>query len=261
MFFWLGLLTFVASLLYFSFFPRNDGLRLIDKPQADALVAPFVAQHMAALKAVKHKNENDVPDYISEMLNTSINLFNQKSANIGVVSSPAIRSYLPQGTVLNDFSDTLSGSGFASIVLCINNTSGELSASCGLTDENAAYTTSDFLITYGAIPSYWGDYFTALSPRALGERLFLTDYTQQYHLPATCGVLSCTAPTAPAGTDYQPGSNCVVDTTRHRVVYLPNAFMDKVPIPANRDVLVCISRLSAAYSFKTNPPQIIYPQL
>ena len=261
MFFWLGLLTFVASLLYFSFFPRNDGLRLIDKPQADALVAPFVAQHMAALRAAKHKNETDTPDYITEMLNSSINLFNQKNANIGVISKSAIRSYLPQGTSLNDFTDTLSSEGFKSIIICINNTTGQLSASCGLTDENAAYTTSDFLITYGAIPSYWGDYYTALSPRALGERLFLTDYTQQYHLPATCGVLSCTAPEAPAGTDYQPGSTCVVDTTRYRVVYLPKAFINSAPIAGDADTLVCISRLSAAYTFKTNPPQLIYPQM
>ncbi len=261
MFFWLGLLTFIASILFFSFFPRNDGLRLSDKPQADSLVAPFVAQHMAALKVIKHKNENNIPNYISEMSNSTINLFKQKTDNIGVVAQPLIRSYLPQGTVLNDFTDTLNGSGFASIVLCINNETGDLSTLCGKTDENAGSTTSDFLITYGPIPESWGDYYTALSPRALGERLFLADYTQQYHLPATCGVLSCTAPEAPAGTDFQPGSKCVVDTTRHRVVYMPQAFMNNVPLDEERDILVCISRLSAAYSFKTNPPQIIYPQL
>ena len=269
MFFWFGFLTILASILYFSFYPRNDPLQVIDKPIADSLTAPLIAQHMAALKdasIIVYREKNQVNNshaitqkYILEAENTlnpssSLNSFNslENAGSYFKVTDKAIKYYLPKGIERN--------TAFYSYITCFSN--GQLTNKCGCTNENGEEKcTTDFLITIGKIPSEWG-YYGKLAPRALAERLFLTKYTEDTNLPVTCGILDCSGK-SPSGEDFFPNSSCSIYTTRYQDVRVPDLqqFLQQEHsnINSSSSTMVCISRLSVTYKLKENPAEIIYP--
>lgn len=256
MFFWLSVITFVVGILFYGLFPRNDGLRVMDKPEAANIVAPFVAQHMAALQFVKANG------YESEVADTT------GTTGTYYVPLDDWRNFMPAGMTGNRTNSRLLDP--TSMVFCVKNSNSTLTANCAMT---TGTTSSDYLVTWATIPgNYPDDYIKNLLPRALGESLFLTDYTREYHLPAVCGVLTnISDAVAPAGTDFQPGSSCAINNTRQRGAFMPTALIggpfnftiddtvSNVSLSCNSSTVVCISRLFAAYDLNAIPPQIIYP--
>ena len=101
MFYSLTILTLLASILFYSFYPRNDGIKNVDMPAAKAYVTEFVAHHMAAVEAAraisydstagKNKmayeswipnSQIDIANYVNYMPpNTPENVLNDRIAN------------------------------------------------------------------------------------------------------------------------------------------------------------------------------------
>lgn len=238
MFFWLGLLTFISTILVYSFFPRNDGIREIDVPIAKVAVSGLVHQHMAALQAatVMVKDTTTGQNKLQYMTwrekdNTS-NILPVKN------DSDGYKAYRLRRINLAAFGTQ------ATILFCVDNASGELKTTCGVTGSTLAHPngTTDFLMTYeGEIDA--DDYIFSLSPRALGHKMFFTPYEEGVHLQTQCGVVECFGPTQP---EYDPNGKCTLNNTRYRTVTLPYAITNAEDLDLD-GALVCITRLSAAY--------------
>lgn len=269
MFFWFGFLTILASILYFSFYPRNDPLQVIDKPIADSLTAPLIAQHMAALKDASIIVYGEISDVNnSHTINQKYILetkevLNQDQSSLRYcggsypcfqVTEDAVNYYLPKGIKQN--------TDFKSYITCFSNDSGQPTDKCGCTNEGIEgeeKCTTDFLITIGEIPDEW-DYYGKLAPRALAERLFLTKYTKDTNLPVTCGILDCSGNSSSEKEDFFPNGPCFIYTTRYQDVRVPNLReLLNLDINSSLGIMVCISRLSVTYKLKENPAEIIYP--
>lgn len=269
MFFWLTVLTFLAGLLMYSLHPRSDRMETLDKPRADALVVPFIAQHVAALQAVSQPHEDvSEPLYASQMALTQtesgeLSLFEKipetEEEKIGILKRDALLNFGVPGMSFQDMTTGLTGDGFRSAVFCVNNADSSLVTTCRNKNKDTTDgTTTDFLITWANLDDMgWGTYFKGLAPRAIGERLFLTRYTPEAHLQMSCGFLLNTS-TAGAGKDFQPSSTCAIDTTRYQDVYVPTAFTALTG--CNENIIICISRLFATYDTSTSPATIIRPE-
>lgn len=253
MYYWLALFTFIASMLFYSFYPRSDAVKMVDKPKASVLVEPFIAQHLVALDAVQLKDNDDVMAYIPAMAGTTSGLLTVPAGGYGKIEldKDAFGHFNTTSIVFNNQ--------FTSAVFCILNetpSTEKLTTSCGQTAGSMA--TTDFLVTYGSVPESWG-YYGMLAPRVLGEKAFLAPYDEKYHARTQCGVvdmgdgLVVRTPTS----DFDPESGIVLNNSRYQVVTVPRYIAAKLNL-APRD-LMCITRLSAAYDF-ANPPKIIYPQ-
>ena len=253
MFFWLGLLTFISTILVYSFFPRNDGIKEIDIPIAKVAVSGLVHQHMAALQAatVMRKDATTGQNELQYMTWRE----EPNTGNTLEVESDKYEAYLPRGINLDAFGTQ------ATILFCVDNASGELTTTCGVTGSTLAHPngTTDFLMTYeGEIDA--DDYIFNLSPRALGHKMFFTPYEEGVHLQTQCGVVECFGPKQP---EYDQYGKCTLNNTRYRTVTLPRAITDTVrwkkkntSVDLDEDTntfvdldgaLVCITRLSAAY--------------
>lgn len=236
MFFWLSLLTFISTILVYSFFPRNDGIKEIDVPIAKVAVSGLVHQHMAALQAatVMVKDAKTGQNKLQYMTW-------REGANVGntlVVENGLYGAYLPRGINLDAFGAQ------ETILFCVDNYSGELATTCGVTGSTPVHLngTTDFLMTYeGEIDA--DDYIFNLSPRALGHKMFFTPYKEGVHLQTQCGVVECFGSKQP---EYDPHGECTLNNTRYRTVTLPRAITDAEDLDLD-GALVCITRLSAAY--------------
>ena len=236
MFFWLGLLTFISTILVYSFFPRNDGIKEIDVPIAKVAVSGLVHQHMAALQAatVMVKDTTTGQNKLQYMTWRK----DDESENILRVKSDKYGAYLPRRIKLGALGTQ------ATILFCVDNSSGKLTTTCGVTGSTPEYSsgTTDFLMTYeGEIDA--DDYIFNLSPRALGHKMFFTPYEDGVHLQTQCGVVECFGPKQP---EYDPNGKCTLNNTRYRTVTLPRAITNAVDLDG---ALVCITRLSAAYAY------------
>ena len=245
MFFWLSLLTFISTILVYSFFPRNDGIKEIDVPIAKVVVSGLVHQHMAALQAatVMVKDATTGKNKLQYM---TWREDPDATGNTLVVGNDRYGVYLPRGINLDAFGTQ------ATILFCVDNFSGELTTTCGVTGSTPEHSTgtTDFLMTYeGEIDA--DDYIFNLSPRALGHKMFFTPYKEGVHLQTQCGVVECFGPKQP---EYDQYGECTLNNTRYRTVTLPRAITDTVDLEEDANTfvdldgaLVCITRLSAAY--------------
>lgn len=234
MFFWLSLLTFISTILVYSFFPRNDGIKEIDIPIAKVAVSGLVHQHMAAVQAatVLVKDVTTGQNKLQYMTWRE----EHNTGNTLVVEN-GYEAYLPRGINLDAFGTQ------ETILFCVDNSSGELTTTCGVTGSTPAHSsgTTDFLMTYeGEIDA--DDYIFNLSPRALGHKMFFTPYEEGVHLQTQCGVVECFGSKQP---EYDPNGKCTLNNTRYRTVTLPRAITDAEDLDG---ALVCITRLSAAYT-------------
>ncbi len=252
MFYLLASLTFIATILFYSFYPRTDTVELLDKPAAKTAVAELLAQHTAALQAatiIKKTTEGKTtmayedwpsdPDYNNKQWDNGFPIVAEKFI-----------PFLPAGMVRSEIPPK-------SVVFCTDNMSGEKSDVCAKRyvekDENGNYTsygTTDFVITYTtmeALDVLYGTYISNLTPRALGEAVYFTEYKDEVHLTTNCGVLEEITDTIPPTQDYDTNNAThILDNTRFETVSVPKAFTDTLDND-NLTYLVCITRISVAY--------------
>ena len=226
MFFWLAVLTFFTTILIYGFYPRSDALKIVDKPEANNAISEVVTQHTSALQGITLQ-KGGRPVYIDLVPeNGSVTL-----------SEDVYYNYLPDGFI---FSETPP----ISRVFFFFFTNGQPADTCAVTAPTAAYPkgTTDFLVTYGDVPFNFSAYIAALAPRSLGEKVFLTDYSEEYHLQTNCGTVSC------------ENGVCHLNNTRYLTAEVPISIADQIP----EGSLVCLSRLSAAYELdENNKPTLI----
>ncbi|MGN1091509.1 MAG: hypothetical protein ACI4RJ_03365 [Alphaproteobacteria bacterium] len=228
MFYSLTILTLLASILFYSFYPRNDGIKNVDMPAAKAYVTEFVAHHMAAVeaaRAISYDSEagKNKMAYESWIPNSQIDIANYVN-------------YMPPNTPENVLNDRIANP----TLYCFDNANGSQS-NCAQRTANTAdsnFGSSDYIITFL-------DAGEAIDARALGEKMFLTSYSPDEHLKTQCGIL-----VEGSADDYDPRGTCVVDNTRYLTVSLPREFSCS-GISGLEGQLVCITQISAAYDGTT----------
>lgn len=235
MFFWLAVLTFFSTILIYGLYPRNDAIKIIDKPEANVAISEIVTLHTSALSALM-VSKNHILKY-TELV---------QSADPYTVVAADYARFLPYGYKFSSSVPPLAK------VFCVDNETGALTYQCNVTfpqDDAPTRGTTDYLVTYGTIsPADFSTYIAHLAKRSLGEKVFLTNYDEKYHLRVHCGTLSCSG----SGSTR---TNCRVDNTRFLTAPVPDVVARSIPA----DSLVCVSRLSVAYDLDSNNSPIYIP--
>ena len=262
MFFWLVLLTFFSSLLIYGLYPRNDGITIEDKPEANVAVADLLTQHLAAVDAAEilfKDGSTRTKAYVKWVENGD-----QGSSDPYEIPDEKFEDFLPAAYI---FSDTQLP---VSEIYCIKNNGRNLTKNCGVTSGDDS--TTDFLVTYiKGVPVNFDTYIAHLAHRSLGVKMFLTKYVNDsredknnsrafdgYSLKTNCGIVR--APTEIGALpdsmqDFDPSGTYVLDNTRYYTVRVPAL----VSLPAGS--LACITRLSATYTPDIyNNLRIVYPK-
>ena len=230
----LMILTFTALILFYSFYPRTDTVELLDKPMAKTAVAELIAQHSAALQAatVLHKQADGTNKMAYEVWNLTNN----------VITSTEYQSFMTPGLVP-------SAEKPVSVRICVNNATGEISNTCGVrtTNTNVSFPkgTTDFIITYlpkKNIDDEYGKYLGGLAVRALGENVYLTNYTEKQHLTTNCGIME-----EGTANEFDEYPEYVLSNTRYQTVSVPGAFTRMLGNLGDASYLMCITRVSVAY--------------
>ena len=232
----LAVLTFIATIMFYSFYPRSDGFEKIDKPGAKIAVTELIAQHSAALHAASMITTNSA-DSTKKMA--------YESWGTNIIPRSKFTTYLPAG-----FNASEHGLRPESYILCQSNTDGTLTTTCASHNATASNKgSSDYLITFislNALKAQYGDYIALLAPRALGEKTYLLDYKTNAHLSTNCGIIEERSDDMSVGGDFDPGSNYVLSNTRYTTVSIPRPFVNQ--LQSGYSYLACITRLSAAYN-------------
>ena len=246
MFYLLASLTFLTSILIYSFYPRTDGVTTIDLPTAKTAAMEILAQHSAALQAAtvltSDKDGNKKMRY--------------EDWERGQIVSSKYKDFLPSTFTPNPDTNYLP----YSQILCVdNNTASETSfcAQRNADTESSLYGSTDFVITrisLASLTASYGAYIANLTPRALGQISYFTDYDKKRHLTTNCGLVQAGRLN---GRDFDPNNaQYHLSDTRYETVNLPKAFTDT--LNENQDYIVCITRISVAYDSGTN--QLLYPK-
>lgn len=234
MFYALAIVTFLATILFYSLYPRNDGIKTIDMPSIKAEMAEMLAVHNAAVDAAKIVSYNDEKKRNQMAYETwSVDAdFN--------ISFADYRSFLPTGFTNEQ--------NFTPKLLCIDNknSSGTPIHGCNHIIADSADpnygTTTDYIVTLAENDNH-------LVARALGELTFFQNYsgkTNDPHLRTYCGYVDCSGGHA-SSEEFDSEGGCVLNNTRYRPIRLPRN------ITGNNDGnLICITRLSVTYDYKTN---------
>lgn len=226
MFYSLTILTLLASILFYSFYPRNDGIKNVDMPAAKAYVTEFVAHHMAAVEAAR------VISYDSAAGKNKM-AYESWTPN-EIIGIELYVNYMPPNTPENVLNHRIADP----TLYCFDNEDGSRSSNCARRTANIADRgSSDYIITFL-------DLDESIDARALGEKMFLTSYSPDEHLKTQCGIL-----VEGMANDYDPQGTCVVDNTRYLTVSLPREF--SCPGINSPEKLVCITQISAAYDGTT----------
>ncbi len=243
MFYLLAVVTFLATILFYSFYPRTDGIKTMDKPWARTAVSDMVVRHTSAQEAAR---------VVSFDTTTGKNKAAYANWTVGTLTTNFYADFLPTGFQVYTTNVPTTR------LLCIDNETGAASATCGVysANTNIAFPkgTTDFLMTYTPLENVQaqvGTYLANVAKRSLGETVFLTKYTPEEHLRVNCGVVDCSAGIA-TGNDFDPAGTCMLNNTRYLTVRLPRQIT-----AADDGLLMCITRLGAAYDENKN---IIYPQ-
>lgn len=264
----LVVLTFLASILFYSFYPRSDAINLVDKPEAQSLIFELVAQHSAAVQAattritpikqdaargrnrmryeMANANFPAWPKFFKADPNADENAEKPGLLSEAQYSDPSFGIFMPDAVRQYNLRPQ-------SLLLCVNNQTAKASAFCG-------NNTSDFIITImslDAIGSEYGPRQMTMLERALGESTFLANYdhnmlTTLYdstetkirnkaHLTTNCGIVASRAH-YPSFTDegdakaYDPyNAEFVLSNTRGPLVTLPRTFTNNYNVVAVGD--------------------------
>ena len=243
MFYSLAILTLLASILFYSFYPRNDGIKNVDMPNLKVDATEILAHHMAAVEAARvlFRDSED---------NNKLKMTYQTWTENRSISFDNYSSHMPAGTQASTFATPK--------LYCFNNSDGT-TGNCAQRTANRTnniYGSSDYIITFG------GKFDDTLTARALGEKVHLTSYAQNEHLKALCGILEYVEPiTASSESDkqveYDYQGTCMITNTRYQSVRLPRRFVcTEEGTGSYTGHLVCITQISTAYEDKKR----IYPQ-
>lgn len=235
MFYLLASLTFLSSILIYSLYPRSDGVTTIDIPNAKTAAMEILTQHSAALQAATvlktDENNNKIMRY--------------EEWGSGQITSAKYNDFLPSTFTPNPNTAYLP----YSQILCVDNTTASATSSCAKRNadaKNDIYGTTDFVVTHISLISLgdtYGEYIANLTPRALGQLTYFTDYDEKRHLTTNCGLVQAGKLT---GKDFDPNNAThYLTDTRYETVNLPRAFTDT--LDASKDYIACITRISVAY--------------
>ena len=171
-------LAFMASILFYSFYPRSDGIEMVDKPAAKATVFELLAQHSAAVSAatvliVPPKDAYSTTP-IKQDYQNNWSTFNPAASNQGMLEYGVYELYIPPYTRFDEGS--LRPETF---LLCLDNDTGKYSSNCA---KKTGLGSTDLLITLVslyALSAEYGPQYTTLVERALGESTYLSNYDHQ----------------------------------------------------------------------------------
>ena len=246
MFYALAIVTFIATILFYSLYPRNDGMRMVEMPQAKTELSEMIAVHNAAVDAAKvivydktaHRNQMDYERWYAK------NKLGVKGHNDGI-KFEVYSQFLPTG-----FTDKQN---FFPRLWCTDNSSdaGNVKYPCNHSITNyaapATDTTTDYIVTLSNGPEQ-----NPLYRRALGELTLLHGYSNEDNVPRLstyCGTIDCTSE-GPAGmTEYDPNGRCVLTNTRDVTIRLPRI----IGSGENHDFdgyLACITRIGVTYNYR-----------
>ena len=240
MFYLLGTLTFLATLLFYSLYPRADGVSQIDIPHAKIAVQELISQHSAALQAgslvVEASDGSRKMKYEDWIASGQMDFSDFLPPNMVQTNNPPI-----------------------STIICVDNKTASLTNNCArsqFNEENEDYGTTDFLVTYTTfsdLDPMYGTYLTSLTPRALGKKMRFIEYRDDstdgdgVQLSTYCGILA--ERSQKDGRDFDPNNaDFSLSNTRTKTVNLPKALTDDILNEMNEEYLICISRLSVAYN-------------
>ena len=268
MFSWLVIVTFVVSILFYAMFPRTDGFKTIDKPWSNYYGDILVHQHLAAWKASTVKSLATGLEAYNHAVRTGSSGLYAQTGNAYYMKEDFdyIRDFLRPGEVgPGKVYELGSDAKIKSVILCVDNTTGKFLNTCAVDfgKPEADRGTSDYLITFTILPSTE----SYLAIRQLGEKMFLMNYNAEKqkdtkkttaNLRVQCGAM---IPHSGADGDFQPGSPYVLDNTRHSNVSVPTVVARWLE-EQNREageIIMCITRLFAAYDTSKIPAELIYP--
>lgn len=246
MFYLLASLTFLTSILIYSLYPHSDGVTRIDIPSAKTAAMELVTQHSAALQAAT----------VLRMDENSNQKMRYEDWGSGQITSAKYGDFLPSVFTPNPNPSYLP----YSQVLCVDNTTGGMTSICARRNADIAndiYGTTDFVVTHislASIAETYGSYIANLTPKALGQITYFTDYDPKRHLTTNCGLVQSGRLT---GKDFDPNNATYYLTdTRYETVNLPLAFTDT--LYTNQKYIACITRVSVAYDNETQ--EIVTPK-
>ena len=236
MFYTLAFVAFVATILIYSFYPRNDGLRTVDMPREKAIVMQMVAEHNAAVEAAR------VVTYDNATRQNKLAYESWIMADDTLVPTGYYSQFLP--------ADFQRGPGINVELVCVDNATREVALyhdpatdrlyeRCGIhtadsntiirpDEPNGVWGTTDYLITYMEEEN-------PLQRRAAGELTYLAQHTDEEHLKTYCGYVS-------DADEHSFG----ITNTRHPI----RITCDDCAPPVGS--VACVTRLSVAYCDNKN---------
>ena len=211
-------LTFLASIMFYSFYPRSDAIELIDKPSANNAVFELVAQHSAVVQAAtvvvkpsaddskqekymnyeiffdQAKYELDKGDITKQEYGTGAGRFQTWPRFLGAKPSAALCTTqgIAAPVVPYDFYEEYLPVGFRnyepspqSFLLCVNNDDAKPTTCCGKTGLSGnSYGihsgTSDFIITITPIVSISASFGIPEQERLLARALGENAFLTKY---------------------------------------------------------------------------------
>lgn len=230
-------LTFMASILFYSFYPRTDTLELLDMPMAESAIYDLISQHTAVVEAAnvtRVQQGNSRQTY--ELPATNWPRFTGRKFQDGrldpsqFVSSNYLlyRDFVPPMYLESSEQLDVRQAEPVSALLCVNNFTGVASAICGAgaemiaaVDPNMAWGTSDFIITTMSLKEIQDEFglrSLRLLERALGRASFLTNYDNNMGKNACVNssgnIVDCSAEGAQISPKMHLTTNCGIIVAR-----------------------------------------------
>lgn len=267
MFSWLVIVSFIVSILFYALFPRGDAIQVVDKPWANFYPQALITQHLAAWQSSVVKDVSTGEEAYVHAISHGVTSLEKDTASGAYYIRPgyaSIERFLPLGSGNSKLFGLQDDSPLKSVIFCIDNATSAFTSICSVSmpTSNKDYApkgTSDFLVTYAILP----DSESFLAIRQMGEKALMIKYNEDIHLRVQCGMM--TYRNVGGKTDFQPGSKYFIDNTRYNDVTIPTAigmFLDSKTGSSSSDpldILLCVTRLNAAYDMTDLPGKIIYP--
>ena len=174
-------LAFMASILFYSFYPRSDGIETIDKPAAKATVLELLAQHSAAVSAATVLVVPPESDKVSpnrQDYEVGWPRFKHNDADQGMVEYGLYAEFMPP---FHRFDEWYVGRP-QTFLVCMDNETATYNNPTNRTSVCAKKTgmgSTDLLITIVSLKGLEAEYgpqYTTMVERALGESTYLSNY-------------------------------------------------------------------------------------
>lgn len=228
-------LTFIASILFYSFYPRTDTLELLDMPMAETAIYDLVSQHTAIVNAATvTKVQQGRTRQTYELLSGNWPRFTGRSVNgrldaAQFVSSNDLlfRDFVPPMYLESSEQQNMRVLMPTSALVCVNNYTSLAGEDCGASAENSvsnsnlAWGTSDFIITVMSLKEIhdeFGLHSLKLLERALGRVSLLTNYDNDMGkdacIDSSGNPVSCSVAGAQTSPKMHLTTNCGIIVNR-----------------------------------------------